>query len=47
MRDSITQVSLISDSRMAAEVTDSKWLRVMVYDALIGHVDMVHVLCST
>lgn len=29
------------------EVTDSKWLGVIVYDALMGYIDVVHVLRST
>jgi hypothetical protein len=34
------------DSR-TAEVTDSKWLGMVVYDALIGYVDVVRILRST
>ena len=29
------------------EDTDSRWLRVIVYDTLIGHVDAVRILHST
>ena len=44
MQDSIAQVSLIKGRSVSRkmEVTDSYWLGVVVYNTLIGHVDVTH-----
>jgi hypothetical protein len=48
MQDSIARMSLmirrlrVGSSKM--EDTDGKWLRAIVYNALIGHVDVVRIL---
>lgn len=36
-----------SDSGGKMEYTDSKWMRSIVYNALIGHVDVVQILHAT
>ena len=49
MQDSIVRVSLIKKRPVSRniEVTDSWWLRVIVYNALIGDVIVVKILHST
>ena len=46
MQDSIGRVSLIKEGRVSREMefTDNWWLRVIVYNALIGHVEVVRIL---
>jgi hypothetical protein len=49
IQDSIARVSLIKERPVSRkmEVTDSEWLRAIVYNALIGNVDVVQILHST
>jgi hypothetical protein len=49
IQDSIARVSLIKERPInrKMEVTDSEWLRAIVYNALIGNIDVVQILHST